>query len=89
MARVRLFATYRDAAGTAGFDTNATSIRELVGDIMTRFPSLYPEMFSTSGELRPLVKVLVNGRHIQFLDGIDTSIGDEDTVSIFPPIAGG
>lgn len=88
MAKVQLFATYRDAAGIKEFVTSARSAGELFGIIRTQYPSLYAEMFD-KGELRPLVKVLVNGRHIQFLHGLDTPLGDEDIVSLFPPLAGG
>ena len=89
MATVQLFATYRSAAGTKGFDTAELSVSGLLDEISRRYPVLYDELCDTDGSLRPLVKMLVNGRHIQFLDGVDTPLADEDVVSIFPPIAGG
>ena len=89
MARVQLFATYRDAAGTHGFDTDAGTVRALLEYISIRYPPLYREICDSGGAVRPLVKVLVNGRHIQFLDGFMTPLGPEDVVSLFPPIAGG
>ncbi len=33
--------------------------------------------------------VLVNGRHIEFLKGLDTELKDGDEISIFSPSAGG
>ncbi len=33
--------------------------------------------------------ILVNGRHHRFLGGMKTRLRDGDTVSIFPPSAGG
>jgi molybdopterin synthase sulfur carrier subunit len=33
--------------------------------------------------------VLVNGRHIEHLDGVDTQLTEEDVVSLFPLVAGG
>ena len=33
--------------------------------------------------------ILVNGRRAEFLNGINTELNDEDTVSIFPVVAGG
>lgn len=32
---------------------------------------------------------LLNGRNIDFLDGSSTMIGEDDTVSLFPRVAGG
>ena len=33
--------------------------------------------------------VLVNGRRAEFLDGMNTKLSDEDTVFLFPVVAGG
>jgi len=32
---------------------------------------------------------MVNGRRIEFLQGLDTPLTDRDTVQIFPVVAGG
>lgn len=37
----------------------------------------------------PKVRILVNGRDIDFLNGPETELKDGDTVVLFPPIAGG
>ncbi|HID27596.1 MAG TPA: molybdopterin synthase sulfur carrier subunit, partial [Methanosarcinales archaeon] len=39
--------------------------------------------------LRDYVKIMVNGRSIAFLNGINTLLQDGDVVAIFPPVAGG
>jgi molybdopterin converting factor small subunit len=33
--------------------------------------------------------VLVNGRSLDFLDGLDTIIAPNDNLSLFPPVGGG
>jgi molybdopterin converting factor small subunit len=42
-----------------------------------------------SGEIKPTILVLKNGRNIRFLGGFLTKLEDGDEVSIFPPIGGG
>ena len=40
-------------------------------------------------ELGEEIIILVNGRHVEHLGGIDTKLLPTDTVSIFPVVAGG
>ncbi len=48
------------------------------------------EFFSPDGTaLGERVIVMVNGRRLEFLDGLDTVLQDTDTILIFPVVAGG
>jgi len=42
-----------------------------------------------SGEIKPTILILKNGRNIRFLGGLFTKLKDGDEVSIFPPLGGG
>ena len=42
-----------------------------------------------NGKVRSMYKVLVNGRDIEFLDGLKTKLKDGDVIDVFPPVAGG
>ncbi|MCE4619779.1 MAG: MoaD/ThiS family protein [Desulfurococcales archaeon] len=42
-----------------------------------------------NGGVRPMYKVLVNGRDIEFAGGLSATIRDSDTIDVFPPVAGG
>ena len=37
----------------------------------------------------PFIRLMVNGRDIEFLDGPDTILSDGDEILILPPISGG
>ena len=65
------------------------TVGEVLQDLTGRFPKLKPHLFSDDGQLRSFVNVYVNDEDIRFLDKHDTSVADEDALSIIPSIAGG
>ncbi|MCK4839969.1 MAG: MoaD/ThiS family protein [Desulfobulbaceae bacterium] len=44
---------------------------------------------SASGSLFPHIRLMVNGRDIGFLNGMETVLQDGDELLILPPVAGG
>lgn len=43
-----------------------------------------------TGEIRDFYRVLINGEMVEFLDeGMDTVLGADDFVQVFPPVSGG
>ena len=65
-----------------------SNIREIL-DILCNTYQRRQRVFNHSGQLRPDVNVLKNGRNIKFLDGIKTEVEEGDVISIFPLIHGG
>lgn len=66
-----------------------------VGDLLARMIEIWgdqlsPHLFKPgSRELLPYVRLMVNGRTIQFLDGMETVLKDGDDVLLLPLAAGG
>lgn len=46
-------------------------------------------LFNENGELREYIKLLVNGEDIRNINGLKTSINEDDEIVIFQTIAGG
>ncbi|TYL40151.1 molybdopterin synthase sulfur carrier subunit [Natronococcus pandeyae] len=88
---LRFFATFREAVGekerTQTFDDDAT-----VGDVLTTLEGEYDDLegqLLEDGEIRPQLSVLKNGRDVVHMDGPETDLEPGDTLSVFPPVAGG
>lgn len=88
--KVKLFGGLRQKAGVPQLSGSGSTIREVLQQINAENESLGAAIFDTnSGELRPHVRVMVNGLDSELMAGLETAVTDEDQLAIFPPIAGG
>lgn len=88
---VRFFAGYRDLTGCKTLETAAPAdLRQLLHWLADRFgPPMRDKLFSASDQLGMDAVILINGRHIAHLQGLDTPLQAGDVVGIFPLVAGG
>ena len=89
---VRFFANFRDAAGKdREVVEKAADVASLLDQLCRRFGgNLVKLLFSSDKkELREDMTILVNGKPIRLLNGINTPLKEGDVVAIFPPVAGG
>ena len=90
--QVRLYATLRAITGerSVAVSDSCTTVRELVADLISRWPDLAERLYADSeDDLRAYVAVMVNGRDVRHLNGLDTELSPETELDIFPPVAGG
>ncbi|WP_396611671.1 ubiquitin-like small modifier protein 1 [Haloferax sp. S1W] len=88
---LRFFATFREAVGQKTLHWRVED-GATVGDVLNALESEYDGLAGNlldGGEVRPHVNILKNGREVVHLDGIETTLDEGDTVSVFPPVAGG
>jgi len=90
--RVKIFAMLRQLVGAKEIEVGLEG-DDTVGSVLARLMADYPvlgeRIFDDDGHLQPIINVFVNGRSINFLDGLDTSLNESDVMAIFPPVAGG
>jgi molybdopterin converting factor small subunit len=65
------------------------NVGEVLRDLATSHPATESQLFSAGGELNRYVNVYLNDEDVRVLDGLDTAVGDGDTLVILPAMAGG
>jgi molybdopterin synthase sulfur carrier subunit len=90
--KVMVFGTLRSVIGDKEAEVSLQQ-EATVGTVLNQLTTTYPaleEKLGGKGETLPTgVNVLVNGRSIKFLQGLDTSLKKDDRLALFPPIGGG
>jgi MoaD family protein len=91
--KINFYATFRQVVGGKTVDLplpENVTVRQLLDEIIARYPKLRGEMLDEHGKLYHHVHILINGRDFQHLaQEMETVIAADDTVNIFPPVAGG
>ena len=89
--KIKLFAPFRGlfGAGESEIELDGSPrVRDLL-DALSENGEMKTKMFEDSGELKPYVIVLVNGRSIKALSGLSTGLQEGDEVALLPPVSGG
>ena len=88
---VKYFATIRTYTGEAErrLDETPADLRELLTALSGRYGTSFRRAVYSGAELGDAIIILVNGRNVLYLKGLDTPLEADDEVSIFPMVAGG
>jgi molybdopterin synthase sulfur carrier subunit len=90
--KIKFFATIREHTRAREIDVAAQGCGD-VRDLMRHLCSLYGRelcsLLLEDGKLGSKIIVLVNGRNVVHLQGLDTPLEKDDEISIFPVVAGG
>lgn len=91
---VKFFAYLRDRdyAGCKEIQMECPgTVLELGKKLTEKYGKKFKNEFFAPGEteLGERIIVMVNGRRVEFLEGIRTELKESDTVQIFPVVAGG
>ena len=89
LSRVRIPPTLRsEVAGAREVEASGGTVRELLDDLLGRFPSLRGQLLEDE-DLAPFVNVYVEGEDVRTKDGLETPVDDGSTVILLPAMAGG
>ncbi len=71
------------------FEVGGSTIAQLLDEVLSRYPSLKPHLYDSKGELRRHFNIFVNGIHLRELNGMDTTLKEDDKVILMASAAGG
>lgn len=78
MARVRLFASAREAAGISIFSATGARVIDVINDAVSQFPNL--------ADIVAHCSIMVNDERV--LDRTQ-DVADTDEIAVLPPVSGG
>jgi sulfur-carrier protein len=73
----------------AEVSVEAAELSSVLDRLFEAYPGLRSHLLNEDLTLRAFVNIYVNDEDIRFLDGLKTHVGEGDSVSIVPAIAGG
>ena len=88
----RTFADFREIIGVREKEISlpeGETMGGLLKGLCKVHPDLQGKLFDATGELKPYVIILKNGRNVTSLQHLNTVIADRDVIAVFPPVAGG
>jgi sulfur-carrier protein len=78
---------------STGGEKEVAADGQTVGDVLRSLAEQHPatqsQLFADTGELNRYVNVYLNDEDVRVLDGLDTTVGETDTLVILPAMAGG
>ncbi|MGC8609485.1 MAG: ubiquitin-like small modifier protein 1 [Thermoplasmata archaeon] len=90
MATIRYYATLRPITKTKIDEIEkADNIKTLLSLLIERYGDSFRKALFNGDSLFSNVIILINGKNINSIEGLETKIENNDNIDIFPPVAGG
>ncbi len=75
--------------GEKEVQVGGASVGEALNALAEAHPDTKGQLFGEDGSLNRYVNIYLNDEDVRVLDGLETSVGDSDTLVILPAMAGG
>jgi MoaD family protein len=79
----------KHAGGEPKVSAEGATLREVLQDLEARYPGVTKNVLADDGGLHRFVNVYLNDEDVRYLGSLETEVGEGDTVSILPAVAGG
>ncbi len=89
MTTIRIPPVLREnTGGSRTVEVTGSTVSEALDDLFAKHPALRDRV-TEDGELSRFINVYVNDRDVRYRDGLETAVGDDDTIILLPAMAGG
>jgi molybdopterin converting factor small subunit len=90
MATIRIPPVLRPSVGgEKELTADGSSVGEVLQSVVQSHPDTESQLFAPDGGLNRYVNVYLNDEDVRVLDGLETAVGEGDTLVILPAMAGG
>lgn len=90
MATIRIPPVLRPSVGgERQVNADGSTIQEVLDNLVAAHGELQSQLFGADGELNRFVNVYLNDEDVRVLGGLETAVGEADTLQILPAMAGG
>ncbi len=90
MATIKIPPVLRaSVGGEKQVQASGSNVREVLRDLASSHPATEDQLFAADGELNRYVNIYLNDEDVRVLEGLETAVGESDTLVILPAMAGG
>ena len=90
MATIKVPPVLRPSVGgEKEVSASGDTVGAVLHDLAQRHPATEGQLFGPDGQLNRYVNVYLNDEDVRVLGGLNTGVGDADTLVILPAMAGG
>src|SRR5918911_586376 len=75
--------------GEREVSAGGSNVGEVLRSLASEYPDTESQLFGDDGSLNRYVNVYLNDEDVRVLEGLDTGVGETDTLVILPAMAGG
>jgi len=90
MATIKIPPVLRPSVnGEKEVSASGGDVGAVLRDLADQHPATQSQLFGDDGSLNRYVNVYLNDEDVRVLDGLETAVGEADTLVILPAMAGG
>jgi molybdopterin converting factor small subunit len=75
--------------GQATVEADGATVGDVFDDLIRQHPGLKSQLLTDDGQLHRHLNVFLNDDDIRYLGKLDAKVGDRDTLTLMPAVAGG